>query len=216
MRGATRDLVFLRPGTLVIRDAVSTAKAGYEVTWLAHAFARPEAEGTHFTVKRGGSRVDIETLLPRAAAAGIVGEPSDAPDHPYLTNKTYAPSFRIEVRAAKGAVDHRFLHVIQADALASPPRPVALVEGEGMEGAAIGEGAGRVVVIFSDASRSTVRYAAPRDGEHVILGLRPHESYAVEAEPVQSGWRVSLGPGAGRATDEGGTLLMRMDDCAPR
>jgi hypothetical protein len=215
---ATREILFLRPATLLIRDRVTTAKPDYRVTWLAHALARPTIADGRITVRRGASRADVETLLPEGAVTVIREEPSNTDDHPFTTNRTYVPSYRVEVRAEAGSrAEHRFLHVVRAGEIAGEPAERAmLARVEGGEGAVLSGGAGPTLGIFADGAASIVRYTSPHTATHVVVGLLPHRTYAVQAEHVQDGCRVSLAPGKGKAADAGGTLLMRIDDCAPK
>jgi hypothetical protein len=60
------------------------------------------------------------------------------------------------------------------------------------------------------------RFVGPRTLTAIVVGLRPGGRYAATAAGVSNGCQVTVQPGTGPAADEGGTLAVKVEDCAVR
>ncbi|MCC7493504.1 MAG: heparinase II/III family protein [Fimbriimonadaceae bacterium] len=67
LRGWLRQLVFLRPSTVVIVDWVATTRPEYRQTWLLHSRHEPALAGSTATIVNQPGRLIVRTLLPRGA-----------------------------------------------------------------------------------------------------------------------------------------------------
>ena len=114
----TRQIVFLRPGTFIIFDRVSSKNPGYKKTWLLQAMKTPTGTAPNLIVTNGNGRLFIQTLLPHSPKVKLV----TGPDLYSYGGKTYppnrdtgpAPQCRIEISPSRKAAVDYFLHVLTA------------------------------------------------------------------------------------------------------
>ena len=131
----TRQIVFLRPGTFVIFDRVSSKNPRFKKTWLLQAMKAPTGTVPNLIVTNGNGRLFIQTLLPRSPKVKLL---TDSNLYSY-GGKTYppnrdtgpAPQCRIEISPSRQTTVDYFLHVLTAtDAdTASVEKAAALLEG---------------------------------------------------------------------------------------
>jgi hypothetical protein len=114
----TRQIVFLRPGTFIIFDRVSSKQSRFKKTCLLQAMKVPTEDEQNLVVTNGRGRLFIQTLLPRHPNVRLV----TGPDLYRYGGKSYlpkrdtgpAPQCRIEISPTeRRAVDY-FLHVLTA------------------------------------------------------------------------------------------------------
>src|SRR5262249_25498451 len=75
IKEATRQLVFVRPGVVVVFGRVESLDPSYEKRFLLHASGTgvmPVVSGSKFTIDNGGGRLLGQTLLPGGAAINVV------------------------------------------------------------------------------------------------------------------------------------------------
>src|SRR5262249_32167249 len=142
-----RELVFIRPSTVVLYDRVSLVDSSYGVTFIAHALSRPTVDAAHWSVTRGASRLDADTLLPEGLSIGIADEPSKTPKYQFTENQTYTPSFRVEVTTPTGSSERRILHALQVGPAGTAMRRAMVIKGDHVEGTAVGDGASATVIV---------------------------------------------------------------------
>ena len=114
----TRQIVFLRPGTFVIFDRVSSKDPDFKKTWLLQAMKVPNQADQNLVVTNGNGRLFIQTILPSNPAVKLV---SGANLYSY-GGKTYpperdtgpAPQCRIEISPSQQTTADYFLHVLTA------------------------------------------------------------------------------------------------------
>jgi hypothetical protein len=144
----TRELVYLRPGVVVVYDRVD-AKPGHAYEWRLHTATAPSASGDRYEAISGGQRISVQKL---AGGAQSTARDNDLPDFP-------SEAYRI-VTAAEGELS-RFLHVVTVDEASAPVATAQPIEGPGIAGAVVGEHA----VVFSEAAFGTtpaeVSYSVP-------------------------------------------------------
>ena len=139
-----RQIVFLRPSTVVVFDRVVSTRPDYEKTWLLHMKNEPQIEGNRVTIAAGKGRLICQTLLPEDPTIRKVfgytyrGSTFDA-QQSVLTAS--AAKWRVEVLPSQAAKEDLFLHVLFTDM----PQPTRLVR----DGDDVGVRIGRTEVIFT-------------------------------------------------------------------
>ena len=139
-----RQIVFLRPSTVVVFDRVLSTRPDYEKTWLLHMKNEPQIEGNRVTISAGKGRLISQTLLPEEPTIRKVfgytyrGSTFDA-QQSVLTAS--AAKWRVEVLPSQAAKEDLFLHVLFTDV----PQPTRLVR----DGDDVGVRIGRSEVIFT-------------------------------------------------------------------
>ena len=132
----TRQIVFIRPGSFVVFDRVSSKNPRFKKTWVLQAMNIPTEAAPHLIVTNGNGRLFIQTLLPRNPQVNLV---SGADLYSY-GGKSYlperdtgpAPDCRIEISPPQQVDTDYFLHVLTAtDAnTTSVEKAFAMVEGQ--------------------------------------------------------------------------------------
>lgn len=126
-----RQVVFLRPHTIVVLDRVVSRRPDQAKAWLLHSREEPVVDGATATITHGEGRLVVRTLLPENARLATVegytygGETFDPPKN---AQTPVANRWRLEVRPARPAAEDAFLHVLFTDA----PQPVRLLRGSGV------------------------------------------------------------------------------------
>lgn len=135
-----RQIVFLRPHTVVILDRVVSTDPSHQKTWLIHTQNEPTLEKNSFSATNGTGRVVVQTLLPRGAQYEKIqgylygGKTFDPP--PNWVESNVAPRWRVEVKPATSLKQDVFLHVLFTGDGAVPSakleqaNPVVLLVGE--------------------------------------------------------------------------------------
>ena len=133
-----RQIVFLRPATIVVFDRVVSTKPDYLKTWLLHAKYEPEIAGQRSSINGQKTQLAIATLLPEGAKIEKVsGYTYDGQTYTERRSgqSDVAPKWRLEVRPAKPAKEDLFLHVLFTD----KPQPVELVREQSGVGVKVGD-----------------------------------------------------------------------------
>jgi len=150
LKSWSRRIVFLRPGTFVILDRVSSTNAAFEKTWLLHSSGEPKIAGQTISIAgaEGKGKLQVQTLLPRNATLRTVKGATyhgQSFEEAKSGQSDAAPQWRLEVLPATPATDDVFLHVLSTD---DSPQPARLIERNGQVGVDVGgsqvmfEGAG--------------------------------------------------------------------------
>jgi hypothetical protein len=130
----TRQIVFLRPGTFVIFDRVTSTKPEFKKTWLLQAMKKPEQRGDDLVITHGQGRLFVQTVLPAprqlTLAAGENLYRYDGQDFPPHRNTGPAPECRIEISPPQPRETDFFLHLLTATDAGTEtvPRAVGRVE----------------------------------------------------------------------------------------
>ncbi|NDJ76133.1 MAG: hypothetical protein GYB65_07730, partial [Chloroflexi bacterium] len=143
-----RELVYLRPGTLIVYDRVITTYPSYTPLIVFHFPAAPQATGAFFEVRAGDSVLYLQNLLPNSrtqdvegyVVAGEVVEKSwGVPASNDFESELYAP-YRLEITPDGPATYHWFMTLLTAqNASAPPPTRGILLLTDNMRGVAFGE-----------------------------------------------------------------------------
>jgi hypothetical protein len=132
---AVRQIVFLRPGTFVIFDQVSSANPDFKKTWLLHAMKPPVNNGSQQIISNGGGKLFVQTLLPEnpevRLATGNDLYRYGGENYPPTRNTGPAPECRIEISPRLPALDDIFLHVLTATDAGVDAAPVAQMNQDG-------------------------------------------------------------------------------------
>ena len=196
MTAYTRDVVYMRPGTLVLFDRTTIASASAEsVDGVPRAeraqggsARRCHARHRYDVTSGGAIRGDLWLLLPESPAIQTVSLPGG--------------TTRIEVHGP-GAASEQWLSVVTASATA--PDQVRLSAGDGNvpSNNAVGvevRGSREQVVLFpanqaETALLSSVQYVVNHsaDADHVIVDMKPSASgYAISAQATGSGLSIGM------------------------
>ncbi|MBW8039735.1 MAG: hypothetical protein FVQ85_07025 [Planctomycetes bacterium] len=114
----TRQVVFMRPGTFVIFDRVSSRNPHFKKTWLLQAMKVPDETEDGLVVTNGKGRLFIQTLLPPDPQVKLVTGPAlyryGGKAYPPKRDTGPAPQCRIEISPARQKAVDYFLHVLTA------------------------------------------------------------------------------------------------------
>jgi hypothetical protein len=140
-----RQIVFLRPTTVVVFDRVVATKPEYAKTWLLHMRREPVVEGSTITIRNGKGLLTAVSLLPEKAAIraiegyGYGGQAYEPERKTGLSEE--AIRWRIEVQPPAPQAEDLFLHVLST---ADAPPTVERVR----KGSAVGARIGDAEVLF--------------------------------------------------------------------
>jgi hypothetical protein len=204
----TRDVVYVRPGTLVLYDRTTVRQADADQWMSLHVPSAPNPVGSgSYHVSSGTTTGGIHVLLPAQAALDVVALPGDV--------------HRIEAHATNGSAEQRWLAVATAGASAPSVTRLSAEDGNVLAGSVTGvlvaEERGQVV-IFPTAHEpgSTVDRFEYRvtgsDATHLMVDLAPaSDGYSVVASPTAEGLVVSVSPGGPLTATAGGVLQVEID-----
>jgi hypothetical protein len=113
-----RQIVFLRPHTIVILDRVVSTRPEYEKTWLLHCRNEPEIADRGITISNGAGRLYVQGLLPqdvtiRKIEGYSLREQTFRPVSDRLS--AVAPRWRIDVQPSSADTRDVFLHVLSTE-----------------------------------------------------------------------------------------------------
>ncbi len=132
LREMTRELVYLKPDTVIVYDRVEPAASGTAFDWRLHFPAQPTASGATIRATHGGGGVTVALLA--GDAPTIVPDTDLAPDG--------SKTFRAQATSRTG----RFLAALRVASGGAPNIDATAVTTTGdMEGVAVGDD----VVLFS-------------------------------------------------------------------
>jgi hypothetical protein len=132
----TRQIVFLRPGTFVIFDRVSSKHPHFRKTWLLQAMKVPTETEDGLIITNGKGRLFIQPLLPPdreiKLVRGTILYHYDDKTYPPKRDTGPAPQCRIEISPAEQRKVDYFLHILTAaDAsVASVEKAIAEVKNQ--------------------------------------------------------------------------------------
>ena len=223
VRSIVRDLVFVRPDLVFVRDAVRVSKPSYGVTWAVHGAVTPviDPEGASFRIENGASRADVDVLDPPGAHAVLKAEPSSAGEGAWFNNEpSQTHATRVEVSSPKGAASRSFLAVITVGSVAVPKRtPAKLHEEPGVAGAIVASSHGTPMVVAfvaEDHARGAVRVDGQLSRSDLVVGLVPDATYAIITDRAGDRCSATLRAGTGRSATHAGTLTYTLERCVLR
>jgi hypothetical protein len=219
---AQRDLVFVRPGVVVVRDRVRVTSERFRVSWALHGGATPVTEGpSRLRIEQGSSRADVALLAPEGARFEMRREPTPSCDGPWCNNDPEQKgSVRVEAAAPPGTRDRTFLSVVAAGARTAPAVRIEALRGESVEGALVTDATQTTIVAFArDDAAQRLSWTSPMGARHVVAGLSPNGRYVLRNEARAGGCTVSLVSSAGDSSPSvlasaAGTVAFVVDRCA--
>jgi len=131
--------VYLRPGTFVVFDRVTSTRADFKKTWLLQAMTVPQQQDGRLVTVNGRGRLTVQTLLPQQAQTKLVSGSElysyGGHDYPPRQEKGPAPQCRVEVSPPQPAATDYFLHVLTAADANAPlsPAATATMQRDGVE-----------------------------------------------------------------------------------
>jgi hypothetical protein len=127
--------VFLRPGTFVIFDRVTSTRPEFQKTWLLQAMKTPERHGEDWGVTNGAGRLLVQTVLPVSFRTSVAKAEElyryDGQVFAPRRDTGPAPECRLEISPAQSNATDLFLHVLTATNASVDAVPRAAVEMQG-------------------------------------------------------------------------------------
>jgi len=204
-----REVFYLRPNTLIVRDTVKPVdpEAGRYILWNFPHGAAPSATGAEDLVTVAGAALKIFSMLPEGAKItvfrqrGVFGDPQS--DFTTWGQRTAGES---------GAETTRFLTVLTARP-AREPRPQDVVEPYTMsDSMVLLVAAGRAVGVAGGEPDRPVTFSTPlvKEIDLYVTGLRPRSNYRVTTGVSRTA-RIRVSPAnRGRLTSPAGVLAVRL------
>jgi hypothetical protein len=214
---ATRTLIYVRPGLLVIEDELVLDRPEIGTTWTAHVTVPPAISGMRASASVGSSRVDLTLVAPAGATLGAVREPNGSGVSPHAASRPWGPSWRLQAAAPRGTAERRFLTWITTDArtAAAPDAPFELA-GSGLSGAVGSSSGKRVAVLFAERPEGGKLTLRASPDSVVIAGLSPGKGYATTLSD-QAGCTLSIAPSDHGDTATGaGFVRLELSGCRRR
>lgn len=162
----TRQVVYLRPGTFVILDNVTSARREFKKTWVLQAMKPPTRSGDHHVISNGKGKLYVQTLLPErpvisfASGSELYGYGGKA--YPPERSTGAAPECRVEISPAEESVQDFFLHVLTATDAGAEAAPLATLQRNG----------DRLEVKVGEA---TIAFSSRRPGGEIQIGAQREE-----------------------------------------
>jgi len=148
LKNWTREMLFLRPHTIVILDRVDNQNTPYEKKWLLHSKYEPILNNNEYVVQGTGHKLYVKTLLPVSTAEKIHGYVYGGKTVNPPTKGVGENLWRIEVKPKQNKLSEIFLHVISTE---KKPEANAVMNGNDVELTVDG-----VKIKFSAAGESAV------------------------------------------------------------
>ena len=194
LRELTREMVYLKPDTVLIYDRVEPAAAEIAFDWRLHFPARPTISGTTIQATNGGGGVTVALLV--GDAPTIVADTDLQPDG--------SKSWRAQATTRNG----RFLAALRVGSGGAPAlAATAVTTGGDMEGVAVGAD----VVLFSKvafgkAPRGGFSYTVPTVAGRVHTLLNMSGSVGVKIAREGAGTVVTIGAGSDQTATPDGVI----------
>jgi hypothetical protein len=131
----TRQILFLRPNTIIVCDHISATSPDFRKTFLLQAMEVPERRGEHWMITDKNGRLFVQTLVPNEVETKLYhgdelytyGAHRFEPDNTIMP----APKCRMEISPRQPSRDDIFLHVFTTADATLDYAPVAHAKMEG-------------------------------------------------------------------------------------
>jgi hypothetical protein len=190
----TREMVYLKPDTVVIYDRVQPARPGTPFSWRLHFPERPALSGAILRATHGGGGVTVALL---------VGEPPEV-----LPDGDLDPDGSRAWRAQATSPSGRFLAAVRVASRAPPTLAASTVASTGdMEGVAVGAD----VVLFSKlpfgrAPAQGFSYTVPTVPGRVHTLVDMSGSVGIAMQRQGGNTVVTIGPGTSQSASADGVV----------
>lgn len=194
----SRQILYLRPETVVVHDKVHALSASDTKTSLLHFPEPPSVNGDTLHSINGDGAVFVRVLLPAARSIAVVAD-----------DDLGATSSRVEITATGSAAYHTFLNVLTVPPAATVTMaPVTLLDGDTVEGAFIDN---TYAVLFGKTTdlvdAATINLPTTSGVTLLVVDLHPNTSYT----HAQNGNEITISQGAGgTTTSAAGVLLLAL------
>ena len=175
-----RELLFVRPGLVVVFDRVVAKSASFDKTWLLHTVDEPRLapDGSWFEVEEGQGRLFGAVVLPRNRRLAKIGGPGNehlvagvryragpaSELHPSALHHGEIPgAWRIEETPGASHAEDHFLNVMLLGKAGGKERPAIEVEAEDAASVSLTVRAGEEIVrlrLAKDARAASLRLEA--------------------------------------------------------
>lgn len=189
-----RELVYWRPGTVLVSDRVVTTYPTYTPIAMFHFQTKPAPDGLFFGALVNDSAIYMQNLLPNSTVTlvsgfEVAGQTIDKSwGEPVSNNFERDPYgfFRLEITPGQPNLDNWFLTAFTAQDAEQPRPPDGLLvpPDDGMRGAVLG-----TVQVMFDATpddgadiRQTAFAVGPGVQYTLVTGLVPNAAYQLEGE----------------------------------
>ena len=196
MTEVTREIVYLRPSTVVVYDRVVPARPETGFNWRMHFAARPAVSGQTVTARNEGGAITVALLVGDA--------PVVRPDTDLVSDPEGSRAFRVQATSPGG----RYLAAIRVASGSPPPLEATRIQTSGdVDGAVVGTD----VVVFS--KRPFGQPAAPgwsysvptvAGRVHTLVDLAGPVGVTVKKAGGQT--TVTIGAGADRTASADGVV----------
>ncbi|MBE7467482.1 MAG: heparinase II/III family protein [Planctomycetes bacterium] len=130
----TRQIVFLRPDTIVICDRVRARSPAFKKTWLLQAMETPKEQDGRLIVANGAGRLTVQTLLPAQTSVKLCSGADlykvDGQSCPPSKPVDHVPVCRVEISPVQAQAFDVFVHVLTTGSSGAPVPPPATVKDE--------------------------------------------------------------------------------------
>jgi len=166
---ATRQVVFLKPDTVVVYDRVTLADADRPTRWMAATGPRLEIAGQDFTIANRGARLHGRVLLPAAATL------SDIRDQPRFDDfRWQVPQRVLSVQPTEPSRIAEYLVVMRTGGEdAEAPRVSEAIDGD-FAAATVETGEGLVTLRFRRTGEPGASIARGGNEEPLAAGIEDH------------------------------------------
>ena len=157
-----REILFLKPGTLVVMDRVQTSGAGIRRVWGLNLPAAPVVTGDSLRLTQGSNWLDVIRLAPTGLTTQVRNWPALDPD--------VRAGVRVDVADSAGDTSV-FLHVLSTDGATTS---AVRADSVGRTGAQITLASGRTATVqFNNTSPGGVLDLRESNGSSVSSGALP-------------------------------------------
>lgn len=203
VREVLRELVYIRPGMLVIHDRVTPMEGPFIPSVMFHTQSEPVEDGDWLKIIQGDSVLYLAGIAPQNTheidtGYVVAGEEIPFTPNPY-EDEAYG-LYSIRFMPIEARVSHFFLTLLIAgDASADTPSGWQYIQGTGVRGAAWGDW----LVIFDDDPGDISQAAFQADRANVLVtGLQPLGAYRLT---LPDGTRDEV------VADDAGTLYIFLE-----
>ncbi|MCL2648625.1 MAG: hypothetical protein FWD61_16745 [Phycisphaerales bacterium] len=128
----TRQVVYIRPGTFVMLDRVTSAKPEFAKAFVMHCKEEPQIDAYAVHITNGAGQLWVQRLLPEKTTTEKINGytyggqtfnpgPGNGPDNRQSADMKADSTWRIEVRPVEKSAETVFLHVLSTDDRPEPP-----------------------------------------------------------------------------------------------
>lgn len=170
-----REVVYLRPGTLVIHDRITPMEGPFIPSVIFHTHAEPVETGNWLQATQGNSTLLLAGIAPQNTYEVTSGYSVAGQEISFDTDESYG-LYSIQFSPIEARRSHFFITLVIADEINAPLPEWQFVEGEGVRGVTWGDWQ----VMFDDDPDNISQATFQADAPNVLVtGLQPLGAYRV-------------------------------------